>query len=419
MHYKIIKKTFISIILFFSLLIPSQAKHAETLKIAIYTDGGSHRIKVHQSLKQFEKNNPDVHVKLIALRGVDEYNYKFYEWMAKEQGPDILFWYGGERIRQLSKQGKIKDLTSLWYKNKLNSFYPTSVNQAITVNKRIYAIPNTVLLWALYYNQNLFDQFKLPPPSTWQDLLKACNVFRKNEIDLFSIGTKGSSWVTHGWFDYLNLRLNGIEFYYQLTEGKISYQDDRVRNIFTHWKTLIDKGCFNADYNQYSIWEAFPKVLRGYSAISLLDGIPTGVSNINKYNIKLIEFPVINPIHDLYTVQPINVFIVPSYAKMTKNLEKLLVHISSEDFQTLFNDAVNKTSSHIHSNHRDEPLINKAKEIIFNSPQSVQYFDRETNIAFSGLSPAILVEFINNTDIELTLSKLEALRKKTFNLNLN
>lgn len=396
------------------IMTPINAQEIQTLKVAIYADGGGHRIQVRQSLKSFQKQNPNINIKLTALRGVAEYNKKFNQWITAREGPDVLFWYGGSRIRQLSKKGLIHNLTSFWNKNQLDNFYPPSITDAIKVDKQIYAIPNTVLLWTFYFNKTLFEKFKINPPANWQELLNTCELLRANNIDLFSIGTKGSEWITHGWFDYLNLRLNGIEFYYQLSEGKVSYYDSRVKNIFLYWKQLIDKQCFNKDHNKYNIWESFPKVLRGYSAISLLDGIPTGIENISKYNIGLIPFPTIDPNQKAYTVQPINVFVVPSYVNMNDNLEKLLLFMSNENFQTTYNDAINRTSSHIHSYNKDDALINLAKSIISQSPGSVQYFDRETDIDFARFSPKIFVDFINNPDIERTLLKLEKLRTKVF-----
>ena len=38
-----------------------------------------------------------------------------------------------------------------------------------------------------------------------------------------------------GWFDYLNLRINGYQFHMDLTAGKVSYEDPRLDATFAAW----------------------------------------------------------------------------------------------------------------------------------------------------------------------------------------
>ena len=44
-------------------------------------------------------------------------------------------------------------------------------------------------------------------------------MLKKNGITPITIGTK-FLWTAGGWFDYLNLRINGYQFHMDLTAGK-------------------------------------------------------------------------------------------------------------------------------------------------------------------------------------------------------
>ena len=43
------------------------------------------------------------------------------------------------------------------------------------------------------------------------------------------MGTGSTPWVASGWFDYLNLRINGAEFHRDLLAGKHSFDGPEVK----------------------------------------------------------------------------------------------------------------------------------------------------------------------------------------------
>lgn len=391
----------------------------KTIHVATYADGGGHRIEVINSFFAFEKANPSINIKFSAMRGVEQYNQHVKKWLSEGKGPDIFFWYSGSRIQSLANQGLIHDLDNFIEKYQLEKNYPPSILNAISANNKYYAIPNSVLLWSLYYNKDVLNKLHINLPKNWQDLISTCKLLREKNIDLFSIGTKNSEWVTHGWFDYLILRIHGLTFYKQLINGKVPYTDKRVKTVFLHWKTLIDNQCFNSDFEQYNIWESFPKILRSYSAFTLIDGIPTGITDITKYDVGIFEFPEVTPNLSQFSVQPVNVFIVPSYTTIDANLEKVLLHLSNAKFQTVFNLPIKKVPPHKQSIIGDLNLLTTAQKIIQNSPGSVQFFDRETSINFAQHTPYILVDFMKDGDIQKVQNRLETLRRKVFNIPVN
>ena len=54
----------------------------------------------------------------------------------------------------------------------------------------------------------------------------------------FAFGNDGR-WPAMGTFDQLNFRLNGYQFHMDLMAGKESWTDERVKDVFTEWESLL------------------------------------------------------------------------------------------------------------------------------------------------------------------------------------
>lgn len=391
-----------------------QAISPVEFSLAIYVDGGEHKEQITRSLADFSKKNPGIKVKLLPYRGIDNYSKRVDTWLENQNGPSAFFWYGGSRIQHYSQQGLLLNLSDFWQKHQLDNSYPIPVLDAIKVNGQTYAIPITALLWTFYYNKTVFEQFNISVPTTWQETLTSCKLLRKNNIDLFSIGTEKSAWVTHAWFDYLNLRVHGLEFYRQLLQGKIAFTDERVKETFGYWKELIDHQCFNKQYEQSTIWKIFPRILRGYSAMTLIDGIPQYIHTPSIQNLATTSFPTIKANIPAYTVAPVNVIIIPAYVKLTPEFEKVLLHLNSLEFQSEFNQAIQRPPAHLGIINNTDMFTTAIAKTLQASPGGIQFLDREADINFAKHVPKILVEFMKTPDIEKTTAALEQLRIKTF-----
>ena len=60
---------------------------------------------------------------------------------------------------------------------------------------------------------------------------------RPQGIEPIAIGTR-DLWPAAAWFDYLDLRQNGLAFHMALMQGKVAYTDPRVRAVFERWREL-------------------------------------------------------------------------------------------------------------------------------------------------------------------------------------
>lgn len=167
-------------------------------------------------IKKFEKAYPDIHVK-YNLYDHESYKTTIRNWLATSP-PDVVFWYAGNRMKAFVKRGMFEDVSDIWKKNNMYTDF-AAAKEAMTVDGKQYGVPYTYYQWGIYYRKDLFDKYGIAEPKTWDQLVEAAKVLKANGIAPFTIGTK-YLWTAAGWFDYIDLRVNGLKFHIDLMEGE-------------------------------------------------------------------------------------------------------------------------------------------------------------------------------------------------------
>ena len=107
----------------------------------------------------------------------------------------------------------------------------------MTVDGKQWGIPTTYSVLGYFYRKDIFEKLGIAVPKTWEEFVAAAKKLKENDIIPFTIGTK-DVWTPAGWFDILNMRINGYDFHMQLMDGKVPYTDERVKEVFAKWKEL-------------------------------------------------------------------------------------------------------------------------------------------------------------------------------------
>lgn len=151
-------------------------------------------------VKQFERENPDVHIDIRAVPG-SQYQTKLKTLVAAGEPPDV-FVCGDVFFAYLKPF--LSDLTDLASRDakeiNLDDFYP-AVQRAMTPGGRIYFMPQWFNVSLLYYNKRVFDAAKEPYPNadwTWNDYAATAKRLTKK-------GTWGSTVTTGWWGEWLTL----------------------------------------------------------------------------------------------------------------------------------------------------------------------------------------------------------------------
>ena len=92
---------------------------------------------------------------------------------------DDIYLLNPDTIEALGSEGELMDLSGLSCVENLRDVVKT----ANTVDGKLVAIPQEIVVYGLFINKDMFDQYNLALPETPEDFLECCRVFKENGIE--------------------------------------------------------------------------------------------------------------------------------------------------------------------------------------------------------------------------------------------
>ncbi len=238
-----------------------------------------------------------------------------------------------------------------------------------------------------------------------------CETLKNAGITPITIGA-ANKWTSAAWFDYLNLRINGLDYHQRLLQGEIPFTDKGVRDVFEKWKLLLDKGYFTTRYNGWDWQQAMPFMYHKMAGMTLIGNFfAGGLPPLLKEDFRFFPFPQINPAIPAYEEAPMDLLMVPNYTKMNKTVEHYLLSIAGLDFQKRYNDVSSMISPNKQVQSKDDYFIQQGQKVLNNAAGLSQFFDRDTNEKMGSAGTVIFTEFMDSKNVDATLSALENARQ--------
>ncbi len=141
---------------------------------------------------------------------------------------------------------------------------------------RVSALPYSVMSAAVIYNKEIFDQYDLEIPKTWDDLIAVSDKLKEEGVTPF-YGTFKDDWtVGQGWFDYtVGGSIDVIEFFDALKaegtdvgpDSAVSFQKDFAEPMDK--MTQLIKDYTNADADSRSYGDGNLAMAQGKAAMYL------------------------------------------------------------------------------------------------------------------------------------------------------
>jgi len=361
-------------------------------------------------IAQFETENPDIDVK------VNQYDHEGYKsvlrnWLVTSP-PDVVFWFAGNRMKFFVDLGLFEDVSDVWANEGLNDSM-SSTKASLSVDGKKYGVPYSYYQWGIYYNKGIFDKLGLSEPQTWDEFIAVCDALKANAITPITIGTK-YLWTAAGWFDYLNMRTNGLDYHIDLMDGKIPYTDAGVRNTFANWKQLVDGEYFLENHASYSWQEAQPPMFNGEAAMYLMGNFltpnfPEGM------DFDFFPFPIIDPSIGRYEDAPTDTVHIPSRAKNKADARRFLAYVALPENQTKLNMALNQLPPNKYATAADNKFLTQGNEMLGSADGTAQFYDRDTDPAMASEGMKGFQEFMVHPErLDKILDNLERVRQRIF-----
>ncbi len=177
----------------------------------------------------------------------ENYQEKTYDDVALDRARnamDDLYLLNPDTIKTLGVEGKLADLSGLKSAENLREVVKT----ANTIGGKLVAIPQEIVVYGLFVNKDMFDQYGLALPEKPEELLECCRVFKENGIET-PIGA--NRW----WLEtfvlaqaYADLYNGGnTEAEIEALNNNEARYSDYMRPGFEYLKKMMDLGYIDAE----------------------------------------------------------------------------------------------------------------------------------------------------------------------------
>ncbi len=288
-------------------------------------------------VRDFEAKNPDIKVELVPIDFANA-EQVIKTGIASGDPVDVSFFWGTQ-INTFVANDMATDLTSYLTANN-NEWKNTFVEKYIDggkINGKYYAISYQPVHETLYYNVDLFKEYNLEVPATWDEYMEACAIFKEHGI--YGIG----NWVGQNHhllaFAYQEMANNGM--LEEVTAGEIPFigenADTGVRTALTMIKDAYDKrywypgeGALAATKEQ--VQAAF---YQGNMATLFDAGSNIGAYQSNAdFEVGVMKFPLVRE-GSKYGVNVVtNALFVPANAKHKEEAVRFIQYYTSDPAMT-------------------------------------------------------------------------------------
>ena len=307
-----------------------------------------------------------------------------------------------------------EDVSDVWADNGLDEAFSSSA-ASMTMDDKKWGVPYTYYQWGIYYRKDIFADLGIEPPADWESFLAACATIKESGVTPIAIGTK-ALWPTGGWFDYLNLRVNGYEFHMELTGGGVPYTDDRVKAVFEKWGELVNAGYFVENHAALDWQDALPLVAQGEAAMYLIGNFavaPLRDAGLTDDQLGFMQFPAITPISRWpRTHRP-----TPSISRQMPRTRRMprssWPTLRKPEVQTKINATLGQLPVNSQSEVPEDPFLSAGFEMLSNAHALAQFYDRDAVAEMAKAGMEGFQEFMVKPDRgEKILERLEKIRSR-------
>jgi multiple sugar transport system substrate-binding protein len=345
------------------------------------------------AVDDFRRENPDLRVE-FNVYDHESYKKAIRNWLTGAP-PDVVFWFAGHRMRQFAAPGLFADLSDLYTPEARARIHPSALD-LVSHRGRQYGVPYTYYQVGLYYRRDLLAAAGIADaPRTFADLVAACGRLRATGIEPVAIGTR-DLWPAAAWFDYLDLRQNGLAFHMALMRGEVAYTDARVKAVFDRWRVLLDHRCFGRNHASSSWQESQALIYQGKAAMMLIGNyIVANFPADLRDRMAFARFPTLR--HDVgrFEDAPMNTVHVPATARNKEEAKRFMAFVMRADVQERLNRMTLQLPVNNDAAIADDRFLAAGRDLLARTDGLAQYFDRDTsedlaNVAMKGFQEFML-----------------------------
>ncbi|HLZ23441.1 MAG TPA: extracellular solute-binding protein [Ktedonobacterales bacterium] len=326
--------------------------------------------------------------------------------------PDMLTWFAGNRVRFFANKGLLADVSDAF--SNVAGYTPVLKNLA-SLNGKQYIMPITYYWWAVFYVKSTWQKFGYQAPTDWQGFINLAKQMKSDGLTPIAFAD-ADGWPAGGWFDFINMRLNGYDFHIRLMAGQESFQDPKVKQVFDTWREILPYTSPNAVALKWQ--DAVTPLVQGKAGMYMLGAfLVQATPDLKQDDFDFFPFPTIDPTVPMATEAPTDGWIISSRAANpsgAKDFAKWSVlpdnagPYATEQGGVIPVNAQSPTPSDI--------FVAKGAKLLHDSAALSQFFDRDSSPAFSQNALGTIQGFLSNpSDIDGVTKQLDSFMQQAAN----
>ena len=221
------------------------ARQDEPVALTIWLNGEPGTVNaVTEIIDKYMQEHPTVAIKTTFV-GNSLFNPTLVPALNAGTGPDI--WMGGTGPGQpaaIIEAGHALDLTPYFCKLGWNVVIPEQIVNYTSSNGKLWAVGDSVETTLFFYNKDIFAKNNLEVPTTWDDLMAACDSLKAAGYAM-PIGLGGADkWPISHWQSMLWGRYAGPEGVDKVMFGDGRWDEEPFVQATAKLKDVNDRGCF-------------------------------------------------------------------------------------------------------------------------------------------------------------------------------
>ncbi|MGZ3679668.1 MAG: ABC transporter substrate-binding protein [Ktedonobacterales bacterium] len=326
--------------------------------------------------------------------------------------PDVLTWFAGNRVRFFAGKGLLADLSDTF--NSVSGYTPVLKNLA-TLNSKQYIMPMTYYWWAVFYRKDTWQKYGYQAPANWDGFIALCKQMQKDGLTPIAFAD-ADGWPAGGWFDFINMRLNGYDFHIRLMAGQESFQDPKVTKVFDTWREILPYTSKNATALKWQ--DAVTPLVQGKAGMYMLGAfLVQATPDLKQDDFDFFPFPTIDPSVPMATEAPTDGWIVSSRASnIAKAKEFTAYAVAAANAVPYAQETGGVLAVNSEAAVPTDPFVAKGAKLLKDSAALSQFFDRDSSPAFSQNALGSIQGFLNNpSDINSVTKQLDSYMKQAAN----
>jgi multiple sugar transport system substrate-binding protein len=331
--------------------------------------------------------------------------------------PDVLTWYAGSVARDYASKGFLLDVSDLWTGSGPCAGFSPALKELSTADGKQIFVPTNYYWWAVFYRKSAFQEWGVQPPTTWDEFIQVCKTIKSKGVAPLTMGTGSTPWMASGWFDYLDLRINGADFHRQLLAGQHSFDGPEVKAVMDHYRQLVEY--IDPKGRSYSWQDAVTPLASKKAGMYLVGAfLTTAMPSDAVDDLDFFRVPVIDQSVPLAEEAPTDGYFASAKSRNAAGAKDLLAYLASPQAQQQFIQ-LSKSSNLPTSQQVDtstfSPLVQKGIKLLNDSKAITQFFNRDSSDELQTTADTALTKFLDNPgDVNKILTEWQASAKKVF-----